>query len=456
MSHLCIIHSPDGAPWADYTTSKLLNQFPELKIASVPDERAFSNCTKNDPSIPESEVVILIASPNLVEYLSAHSDVVFNGTIDKCVKHCLVLLLGLEKEEMDEKADHFPAYEKWTHLTLTDNQEDLVVLFQRIIEIMQEIVNSRTLKQAGQQQQQQRRPTRGLKPAVRPKPKKQQCFEMAPGDELEVTNPSACNGQTTKSPKQPSESVPGRKPENQSEKTVSSQDPHANNATGNLSINITPSSPQIEKESGTIGAEEDSVYSRNLMFVKGTALIKTEQLSDNEEQPIQTSNGITVQPFAKASVRRETDTDDSIYENSEVQNSNLIKTGHSKGSDLNANLVTDTGMSTTDSPTEEFDDIDGPPTTPWDAPPAVAHRSRSGRVSDKDRKRFHKRSAAHLFSLSPAVIDGDVSILLCYTYEQITLNQVLECRLYFAHEASRLLSMCIFTRQIGTKKEIAS
>ena len=79
MSHLCIIHSPDGAPWADYATTKLLSQFPDLKIVSIPEERAFSNCISDDEKIPESDAVFLIASPDLLEYLRVHSDVVFNG-----------------------------------------------------------------------------------------------------------------------------------------------------------------------------------------------------------------------------------------------------------------------------------------------------------------------------------------------------------------------------------------
>ena len=346
------------------------------------------------------------------------------------MRRSLILLLGLDKEDMDEKADHFPSYEKWTHLTLTEDQDDLVVLFQRIIEIMQQIVNSRTIKLAAQQR---RSPVKGPKPKPKPKTyamKKQQCIEMSSGDELEVTTKS--NGeqghggktQTTKSPGQQSENVPGGKSENQLDKTktVSSRDTSLGSAGGfgNLSINITPSTPhnevasvQFEETNDGDVVEEDSVYSRDLTFVKGSALLKAEVPSDNGNgEPIQTNCGITVQPFAKASVRRDTDTDEAIYENSQVQNS----TGQTKASDLNGNLVTSTQsvMSTTDSPAEDFDDIDGPSTflSGRSSPHHGAHRPRSGRVSEKDGKKFHKRSAALRFNLSPTVIDGDVSICI--------------------------------------------
>ena len=418
MSHLCIIHSPDGAPWADYTTSKLLNKFPELKIASIPDERAFSNCVRDDPSIPESEVVILIASPSLMEYLRVHSDVVFNGTKDRCVKHCLILLLGIEKEEMDEKADHFPAYEKWTHLTLTDDQQDLVVLFQRIIEIMQEIVNSRT------QQQVARRPKPQVRP--KPKPKKQACVDVISGDELDVRKKDAREGHDGRAGKTSAQSeiIPGSsRSQGQSERTLGPQE----SGDSNVSVNITPATPQ-EEENKAIGSfeDDDTEYTRNLTFVKGTAVLKTEQcqtISDNDDDTTTVVSGLNVQQFASISVKKETDTDDSIYQNRQVKTSDLSnKTGDSNAvPDLNGNLVTESVMSATDSPTEDFDDIDGPSSSPWDQivphphrEGAPTYRPRSGRVSDKDMKRFRNRSAALRFTLSPSVIDGDVSFSTIY------------------------------------------
>ena len=424
MSHLCIIHSPDGAPWADYTTSKLLDKFPELKIASIPDERAFSNCVRDDPSIPESEVVILIASPSLVEYLRVHSDVVFNGTKERCVKHCLILLLGLEKEEMDEKADHFPAYEKWTHLTLTDDQEDLVAVFQRIIEIMQEIVNSRT------QQQVARRP----KPQVRPKPepKKQPCVDVISGDELDITKKVAGEGHYGRPGKSPAQSeiVPGGRSEGQSGRTLGPQD----SGDSNVSVDITPATPQ-EEENKTIGSfdDDDTEYARNLTFVKGTAVLKTEQcqtISDNDDDTTTVVSSLNVQKFASISVKRETDTDDSIYQNRQVKTSDLNgKTGDSTAvPDLNGNLVTESVMSATDSPAEDFDDIDGPSTSPWDQivphphkGGAPTYRPRSGRVSGNDMKRFRNRSAASRFNLSPSEIDGDVSFSTIYLLPSATV-----------------------------------
>ena len=410
MSHLCIIHSPDGAPWADYTTSKLLNKFPELKIASIPDERAFSNCVRDVPSIPESEVVILIASPHLLDYLKVHSDVVFNGAKDRCVKHCLILLLGLEKEEMDEKSDHFTAYEKWTHLTLTEDQEDLVALFQRIIEIMQEIVNSRT------QQQVARRPKPQVRP--KPKPKKQACVDVISGDELDVRKKVPGENHDDRAGKSTgqSEILPGGtcRSEGESSRTLGQQ------ASGdsNVSVNITPATPQ-EEENKTVGSfDDDAEYARNLTFVRGTAVLKTEQCQSDNDDDTTVVSGLKVQEFAKTSVKRETDTDDSIYQNRQVQTAELDdKTADSTAvPDLNGNLVTESVVSATDSPAEDFDDIDGPSGLLLDQVVPHPHkrgdaqyRPRSGRVSDKEMKRFRNRSAALRFTLSPSVIDGDVS-----------------------------------------------
>ena len=112
MSHLCIIHSPDGASWADYTTSKLLNKFSELKICSIPDERAFSNCVRDDPSIPESEVVILIASPLLLDYLRVHSDVVFNGTKESLRETLSDLIVGAGKRGNGRESRPLPRLRK--------------------------------------------------------------------------------------------------------------------------------------------------------------------------------------------------------------------------------------------------------------------------------------------------------------------------------------------------------
>ena len=410
MSHLCIIHSPDGAPWADYTTSKLLNKFPELKIASIPDERAFSNCVRDDPSIPESEVVILIASPHLLDYLKVHSDVVFNGTKDRYVKHCLILLLGLEKEEMDEKSDHFPDYEKWAHLTLTEDQEDLVALFQRIIEIMQEIVNSRT------QQQVARRPKPQVRP--KPKPKKQPCVDVISGDELDVTKKVPGENHDVRAGKSTAQSeiLPGGRSEGQLSRTLGQQE----SGDSNVSVNITPAKPQ-EEENKTVGSFDDNTeYARNLTFVRGTAVLKTEQCqSDNDDDITTVVSGLKVQEFAKTSVvKRETDTDDSIYQNRQVTTAELYdKTADSTAiPDLNGNLVTESAVSATDSPAEDFDDTDGPSGLLLDQVVphphrrgAAQYRPRSSRVSDKEMKVFRNRSAALRFTLSPSVIDGDVS-----------------------------------------------
>ena len=73
-------------------------------------------------------------------------------------------------------------------------------------------------------------------------------------------------------------------------------------------------------------------------------------------------------------------------------------------------------VSATDSPAEDFDDFDGPSGLLLDHVVPYPHRRgdaqyrpRSGRVTDREMKLFRNRSAAARFTLSPSVIDGDVS-----------------------------------------------
>ncbi len=358
MSHLCIIHSEDGAPWAEYATAKLLRAYPEIKIASLPDHKAFSNFTRNDPSIPDSDVVILIASPDLLDFLNTHTDVVFNTTIDRYVKHCLILLLGLEKQEMDEKYDHFPLYDKWKHMTLTEEQDDLVLLFQGIIEIMQEVIDSRnnSPKSKSPVPKERTGPKKPPKPKPKPKPviEKQPHVEIASGDELdEIVHKTVPDSRSKASQEEPAGAktvVPGHRQKSTDGSTSSE------NASLGISINVEPSTPQNEGDTEPTAHSEDPEYCRQIDVVTGSALDK----SDTEQST------------------RETDTD------------------------MNDNKVPPAGK----------DDVDGP-FIPDCGVAAVRfgrpHRPRSEKVEAIELKRFRNKSEALRFTLSPPVIDGDVS-----------------------------------------------
>ncbi len=436
MSHLCIVHSPDGVSWADYTISKLLSQFPDLKIAIVSDEKAFSNCTRSTRPVPDSDALILIASPDLLEYLNTHSDVVFNEDTrardPRFVKHCIFLLLGLEKEDMDGKADHFPAYEKWTHLTLTEDEVDLKASFQRIIEVMQEIVNSRTAKARNPP------PRTKPKPQVRPKPKpnrssliqKQEHVEMSSGDELEaIVKIRAFNEKKDKFERMQKGPAPVKEQklpandESQSGVLLSSptarDDQHNNTDDENKTRSNTPATPKDGQDDDVTRSEKEGgdsdIYTRQLEFVSGTALLKTEIPMGEEDSSSTYANtvhigGVTLKPFAQVFMRREIETDDS---SSVYANASAVVPGGKKTSDLNDNLVAaGDGAGVADSPAEDWDDVDGLEAlvpAPED-PPLGPHRPRSTRQDMASAiKRFRNKSAALRFTLSPAVVNGDVS-----------------------------------------------
>ncbi len=290
---------------------------------------------------------------------------------------------------MDAKSDHIPLYEKWTQLELTEDQDDLMLIFQKIIEMVQGIMHNRMTR---------KRPQTKSKPRGIPSSK---VGSNQPGLNHEDTGTqpgSDSKLHMTTSVTQPEKTT-----------NVSEKSPDQSAVDLNRDVETSGHDVSIVNSENKEGNRPHTIHDAQLnSLVSGLAqthIERCQSLSDLEDE--ENSENVI---HLDAELNAESSTDDLTLHKkkfSSDRNGNVVHL------DMSGSQEVDTSGATAEQGLDE-DCIDGPLAVQF-----VGHRPRSQHVSNMEVKKVKRKlSRALRFQVQPKVVKGDVSKFKIYSYNR--------------------------------------
>ena len=116
MADVIVLHAEDSKDWKDYLVQRLSSVKDLLSTDSCQLQSVWSLNDDCKKKLTEAKSVVIIASPESLEYLIQRPDCNFSF-LEQYSERCMLLLLGVTAEDVENPEhrlrDHFPHYEQW-------------------------------------------------------------------------------------------------------------------------------------------------------------------------------------------------------------------------------------------------------------------------------------------------------------------------------------------------------